>query len=285
MLAATASRAPSASSTFPTSHARPARQRAGVDLAAAPPPTQGDSRAARAIAGVYSYCAAIGAPPAPCRMGRRRARSDRGAARPVVLAIAGGAVLLLTLLGLRLLPSPRSSPADLCASSPTPGACRALVNRGHAAGPELQVRQDLGAAAPAHLLLAGLDALASGNPVTAHRLCADAAREEGLDRSPALVCQGRAALRLGWPARAAYLAQRALELQDDAAAHVLAGDALEAQRDCRGARVEYLRALDLEPDNAAAAEGIRRCGGAAPPAQAPRDLTGDRDAEVPDALA
>lgn len=88
-----------------------------------------------------------------------------------------------------------------------------------------------------------------------------------------VVFAARAALRLGWPARAAFLAQRALELQDDAAAHVLAGEALEALRDLRAARTEYLRALDLEPDNRAALEGLRRVGGAPPPRP---DLTGDR---------
>lgn len=204
-------------------------------------------------------------------------------ALPIVLAVV--AALLLAFLGLRSLPTPRSSPAEACAGSPAPAACRALVRAG-GAPPDLQAPRDLeparDARQPHRPLLAGLDALHSGAPVTAYRVCGAAAAEQGIDQAPAFICAARAALRLGWPARAAWLAQRALELQDDAVAHVLLGEALEAQRDAHGARVEYLRALDLEPDNRAALDGLRRVGGTPPPRP---DLTGDLDEEQAHALA
>ena len=121
-------------------------------------------------------------------------------------------------------------------------------------------------------------ALRRGEPIIAYRACGGPAELQGRDQVPGLLCQGRAALALGWPARAAFLAGRALELQDDAAAHVLLALALEAQGDRRGARLELLRALDIDPADEEALQGLRRLGGAPPPAPA-RDLSGDREEE------
>ena len=188
------------------------------------------------------------------------------------------ATAIAVLLGLRLLPAPRPAPSSWSA----PAAEHAAPAAGNSVAGGVS-----GAEVPAPVaerpLLAGLDALAAGHHAAAYRSCSAAAAVEGLDRAPALVCQGRAALLLGEAARAAVLAQQALDLQDDAGAHVLAADALAAQGNCRGARVEYLRALDLEPDHAAAAAGLRRCGGTPPPPT--RRHSGERGEEVHHALA
>jgi tetratricopeptide (TPR) repeat protein len=115
-----------------------------------------------------------------------------------------------------------------------------------------------GAAASGAPLVAGQDALRQGWYVTAYRHC-QAAEVDGGDRAAALICQGRAALHLGWGPRAAYLAQRAIDLGEQAGAYVLLGDAHRAQRDCRQARPAYLRALEIDPADQAAHEGIRQC--------------------------
>ena len=187
------------------------------------------------------------------------------------IIFTSAAVVALVVLALWALPSPRSSPAEQCADSPAPAACRALARE---ASPAAAAARDLGSAGPADLvtspLVAGRTALDSRWYATAYRLCGEAGAQEGVDRVPALVCQGRAALGLGWPQRAAWLAARALDLEDTAPAHVLAGDAMRGLRDCRSARIEFLRALDLETRNEAAIKGLEACG-ATPPA-AP-DLT------------
>lgn len=195
-----------------------------------------------------------------------------------LLALAGlAAGIVLLIIGLWALPRPLSTAEQACQGAPAPAACRALVRLGGA--PEAAPAPDLqGADLTPRPLAAGLAALQAGWHATAYRTCSAAAELEGPDRVQALVCAGRAALLLGWPQRAVFLAQRALDAApfaaEEAAAHVLAGDALEAQRDRRGARLEFLRALDIEPDNAAALEGLRRCGGDLPP---PPDLQGERD--------
>jgi len=183
------------------------------------------------------------------------------------------AFLLVLRFGASLLPTVRTSPDEACSRSPTPAICKAMMTGGPLV--DLAGLRDLADPMPPDLaappLVACQSALANHWYATAYRAGADAAVLEGIDRVPGLICQGRAAMGLGWPQRALWLAQRAIELQDTAAGHVLAGDALRALRDCRAARVEYLRALDLGRDEEAI-KGLRECGSAPPP-----DLTGDLD--------
>lgn len=196
--------------------------------------------------------------------------------------------VVVALLGLRflggLLPRPLATVEEQCRDSPVRPACRALV-RGTAA-PDLAGLRDLADPLPPDMggapLVAGVDALERGWPVVAYRLCSAAAAEVGRDQVPGYVCAARAALKLHWYARAAWLAGQALQLQDDPDAHLVLGLALEAQRDLKGARLELLKCLDLEPDNRAALEGLRRVGGTPPPRP---DLHGDLDEEVAHARA
>lgn len=203
----------------------------------------------------------------------------------IAIAIGIAGVLLLAAVGLHFLPRPLSTPQEQCRGSAAPSACRALVRIGGApadlARPQDLATSDLRLPPLMAALREGRAALAAGQPVTAYKRCGEAGAAESADRVQAIVCQGHGALALGWPQRAAFLAQRALELQDDVGAHLLLGEALEAQGDRRGARLEFLRALDLEPDNARAAAGLRRVGGTPPP-----DLSGEeRNREVAYALA
>ncbi|MCS6915803.1 MAG: hypothetical protein RMK29_15560 [Myxococcales bacterium] len=117
-----------------------------------------------------------------------------------------------------------------------------------------------------------LDALGRGELVRVYERCQQQAARDP-EPVAALLCQGRAALQLGWPQRAAFLAQRALALRESAEAYLLLGDAFEALRDCRSARPAYLRALELRPGFPEAEQGLHRCTVDLPPA---RDLRVDR---------
>jgi len=206
----------------------------------------------------------------------------RGATFALIVAVV--AFLLVLRFGASLLPSVRSTPEEACSRSPTPSLCRAMMTGGPLV--DLAGLRDLADAEVPDMggapLVAGVDALERGWPVVAYRLCSAAAAEEGRDRVPGYVCAARAALRLGWATRAAWLAGQALQLQDDPEAHLVLALALEAQRDLKGARLEFLRCLDIDPDNRSALDGLRRVGGT-PPARP--DLTGARDDEEEVSLA
>jgi hypothetical protein len=184
---------------------------------------------------------------------------------------------------LRLLPQPLTPASVMCAESPTPRLCRMIERAAGAPGAAEDLGQgpaDLSPPPPdlSHLppLVAGGEALRRGWPALAYRRCEEAAAQAkgAPSRGAALLCQGRAALALGWPQKALYLGQRALELYEDAPALLLIGDAYAAQGECAKARPLYLRALELQPGHLDAEEGLRRCSADRPaPRPAVPDLT------------
>lgn len=114
---------------------------------------------------------------------------------------------------------------------------------------------------PAALIL-GEEALRFDWPITAYRRCLEAAAPRGPHRAAALLCQGRAALRLGWAAEALGLARAALREQHyPAGAYVLLGDALRREKGgCPAeARTAYLDALAALPGDAQVIAGLRAC--------------------------
>lgn len=126
----------------------------------------------------------------------------------------------------------------------------------------------LGLAAPARAqarpiaLVLGEQALQAKWPAVAWRRCGEAARERGPHRGAALVCQGRAAMLLGWPGEAQRLARAALRTPHyPAAAYVLLGDAIRAEwGTCKPeARTAYLDAAAALPEDPGAAAGLAAC--------------------------
>lgn len=122
-------------------------------------------------------------------------------------------------------------------------------------------------------LVLGEQALQASWPVVAWRRCREAAQERTPHRAAALLCQGRAALLLGWPSGAQRLARAALRSPHyPAGAYVLLGDALRAEwgRCTDEARTAYLDAHAALPDDAGAAAGLAACAvDVAAPAPAP----------------
>lgn len=186
----------------------------------------------------------------------------------------GAAALLITLL--LLLAGTCTAAHDPGWNAARPERCRLSDPRAGAAGPDLAAARGLHASpaisSDGKPLAAGLDALGRGWPVMAYRRCQEAAAANP-EQVAALLCQGRAALQLGWPQRAAFLAQRALALRESAEAYLLLGDAFEVLRDCRSARPAYLRALEMRSWFPEAEHGLRRCGVDLPP---PWDLRADQ---------
>lgn len=177
-------------------------------------------------------------------------------------------------------PTPDTAPPPDAATAPGGEDVDQVEPAEQPRGARVAARPRPAATAPGRVLLrVGEQALQSRWFTTAYRRCKEAAEIPGDHRPEALLCQGRAAIGLRWAMRAAYLAERALELRPDSvAALVLLGD---AQGDCRQARPLYLRALELRAGDVGALAGLARCSvdlpgpapdlatGPPPPASAP----------------